>query len=136
MIIHIWRFDSAFHFRKIIIEIKWITLLQYCLLLAKLYSNISCLLTLRFFLELDQKCQFELLKSKHIALRSLLTLKKKKNDFGDNYIEFLESFFFSNTRRLCPFHWFLLLCYLLYYMITLNTLDLATCIIFAMYLYV
>lgn len=83
------------------IEIKWIMLLQYCLLLAKLYSNIyvSCLLTLRYFLELDQKCQFELLKSKHIALRSLLTLKKEKNDFGDNYIEFLESYFFSPIQE-------------------------------------
>lgn len=76
------------------IEIKWIMLLQYCVLLAKLYSNIYKLSAdIEIFLELDQKCQFELLKSKHIALRSLLTLKKEKNDFGDNYIEFLESFF-------------------------------------------
>lgn len=42
-------------------------------------------------------------------------------------------FFFPPIQEDCPFHWFLLLCYLLYYMITLNTLDLATYIIFAMY---
>lgn len=83
------------------IEIKWIMLLQYCLLLAKLYSNIYKLSAdIEIFLELDQKCQFELLKSKHIALRSLLTLKKEKNDFGDyNYIEFLESYFFSPIQE-------------------------------------
>lgn len=72
-------------------------------LLSFIQTYISCLLTLRYFLELDQKCQFELLKSKHIALRSLLTLKKEKNDFGDNYIEFFGVFFFLQYKKTLSF---------------------------------